>query len=463
MNLPPTLSMVAKTLYGLEEVLAEELRALNANDIQIGRRMVSFSGDLRMLYKANIHLRTALRILVPIATFEARNADEIYQYLYDNIDWSQYLTSRTTFAFDTVVYSNKFTHSKFVAYRGKDAISDFFTDRELRRPNVSVVDPDVQFHIHISDTTVSLSLDSSGESLHKRGYRVGQNDAPLSEVLAAAILLRAGWKGETNLLDPMCGSGTFLTEAALIALGIPPGIFREKYAFEKWKDFDQELLNEILDDWEERPFEHTIYGSDISPKAISISRANISRAGVGRYVQLAVKPIADYLNEPQQSEPCLIVTNPPYGERMRPFEIDKLYQTLGSVLKHVFTGNTAWVISSSTEGFNALGLKPTQKEKLFNGAIECELREYQLFAGSRSEHVREKVRALGEDPDDPYNNYRAKSQGYQPNFERFRHHMPREEGRRPNPRFNHKPFPHKTPQRFTPRNKQERIPEEQEH
>ena len=436
----PSFTMLAKTLYGLEETLANELTQLGATDISLGRRLVSFSGDMKMLYRANIHLRTALRILVPIATFEAKNADEIYQYLYDHVDWSKYLTSKTTFAFDTVVYSDKFTHSKFVAYRGKDAISDYFTDRNEKRPNVSVVEPDVQFHIHISNTTVTLALDSSGESLHKRGYRVGQNDAPLNEVLAAGILLRAGWKGETDFLDPMCGSGTFLTEAALIALSIPPGIFREQYAFERWKDFDADLLSEVLDDWDEIPFEHTIYGTDISPKAISISRANINKAGVQKYISLAVKGIADYQQGTKPMGKCLVVTNPPYGERMKSFDIERVYGTLGSVLKHEFSGCKAWVLSSSEEGFDAIGLKHFHKEKLFNGSIECELRGYELFEGKRDEFVRERVRREGRDPD------------------LFRHGKP----------FTHR-RPHGTEaeefhgsRKFVPRNKEERLPENED-
>lgn len=391
--------MIAKTLYGLEDVLADELRALGAKNIEIGRRMVSFEGDRELLYRANIHLRTALRILVPIATFEASNADEVYQYLYDHVDWFEYLTSRTTFAFDTVVYSEKFTHSKFLAYRGKDAISDYFTDNKQRRPNVSVVDPDIHFHIHVSHTTVTLALDSSGESLHKRGYRVGQNDAPVSEVLAAGILMRTGWKGETDLIDPMCGSGTFLIEAALIALNIPPGIFREKYAFEKWKDFDPELLSHVLDDWEEKKFEHQIYGSDISAKAIAISRGNITKAGVQKYIRLSVCPIEELHRSQEMTEKCLIVTNPPYGERMRNFELEKVYGALGTTLKHEFCSGSAWVLTSSIEGFHAIGLKHFHREKLFNGSIECELRGYELFDGKRKEFVRDKVARSGLDPD----------------------------------------------------------------
>lgn len=381
-------NMLAKTMYGLEDILEGELKALGAKDITVGRRMVAYKGNLRMLYKSNIHLRTALRVLVPIDQFEASNPDEIYQYLYDNIKWDTYLTPRTTFAIDTVVYSEQFTHSKFVAYRAKDAIADYFNDHADRRPNVSVADPDVLFHIHIADTTVTLALDSSGESLHKRGYRLGQNDAPISEVLAAGILMRAGWEGQSDFMDPMCGSGTFLTEAALIALGIPPGIFRQQYAFERWTNFDSDLLSDVLEDWEEKKFEHKIYGSDINAKAIAITRGNIKNAGITKYVDLQVKALEEYTLENRPSSEGVIVMNPPYGDRMRPNDLEKLYSTIGSTLKHVFTGWKAWIISGSLEeGFNAIGLKHFHREKLYNGMIECELRGYEMFEGKRSDHL----------------------------------------------------------------------------
>lgn len=384
------MDLLAKTMYGLEEVLAEELRELGANEVVPGRRMVAFRGDRRLLYRANIHLRTALKVLVPVAQFEVHSPDEVYEYLYEHIEWDRYLTPRSTFAIDTVVYSEQFTHSKFVAYRAKDAIADYFTDRGSRRPNVSVVDPDLLFHIHIADSVVTLALDSSGESLHKRGYRVGQNDAPLSEVLAAGILLKIGWHGQCNFLDPMCGSGTFITEAALIALGIPPGIFRQSYAFERWMDFDADLLSEVLEDWEEQPFEHKLYGSDIHPKAIAITRANVKNTGISRYVELEVKPFEEYSEENRPGDEGIIVMNPPYGERLKPMDLEKLYSSIGSTLKHVFSGWKAWIISGSLEeGFNAIGLKHFQREKLYNGMIECELRGYELFEGKRDEHLEE--------------------------------------------------------------------------
>ncbi|MDO4790183.1 MAG: THUMP domain-containing protein [Porphyromonas sp.] len=386
------LTMMAKTLYGLEEVLCKELQALGAEEIEKGRRVVYFKGDKRSLYRANIHLRTALRVLVPIATFEATNADEVYDYLNEHVKWDNYLDQKSTFAVDSVVYSDHFTHSKFVAYRTKDAIADYFSDLEGRRPNVSVSNPDILFHLHISHTTVTLALDSSGESLHMRGYRKAQTDAPISEVLAAGMLLLAGWEGKSAFVDPMCGSGTILIEALLIAKGIPPGIFRPSFAFERWKDFDEELFRSVLEEWEERPFEHKVIGADISPKAIAAAKKNAEYAGVVKDITFIVSDVADLSSEQvptalEGEEPPMLMTNPPYGERLRPEDLEQTYSILGSKLKHLFTGYRAWVISSSKEGLWKIGLKPFFKETLFNGSLECELRGYETFSGKRKEFL----------------------------------------------------------------------------
>ena len=261
-------NLIAKTLYGLEEVLAKELIELGANDVEIGRRMVSFSGDKALMYKANFHCRTALRILKPIVRFQAKNPDEVYEKL-KSVDWNVYLSNKKTFAVDSVVYSETFSHSKFVAYKTKDAIVDWFTERDLPRPSVRVNNPDIQLHLHISHTDCTISLDGSGESLHKRGYRTEEIEAPISEVLAAGMILQTGWKGESAFIDPMCGSGTLLIEAVLIALNIAPGVFRQHYAFEKWDDFDADLFEQISsDDTHEREFQFKAYGSDISQQAI---------------------------------------------------------------------------------------------------------------------------------------------------------------------------------------------------
>ena len=338
-----TFEMVAKTFQGLEDVLAEELRNLGAEKVEIGRRMVSFEGDLAMLYKANLCCRTALRILKPIYKFTAADTDALYDAV-KQFDWSTVLSLDKTFAIDTVAYSDEFTHSQFVTYRVKDAIVDWFRDRygNDKRPGVRLQDADVMLNVHIAGNTVTLSLDSSGESLHKRGYRVAQTEAPINEVLAAGIILRSGWRGESPLVDPMCGSGTFLVEAALIAANINPGIYRKGFAFENWNDFDAELFDSLYnDDSGEREFNHKIYGADISPKAVDIAMRNIKSAGVARYIDLQVKPISQWTEAPANG---VIVTNPPYGERISADDMNGLYETIGNKLKNVFKGYHAWII-----------------------------------------------------------------------------------------------------------------------
>jgi putative N6-adenine-specific DNA methylase len=374
--------MLAKTLYGLEDVLARELTELGANEIQIGRRMVSFEGGKEMLYKANFCCRTALRILKPIATFTASNPDEVYEEI-KKMDWKTMLPEKKTFAIDAVVYSESFSHTKFVTYRVKDAICDYFTEQGLARPSVRLNNPDLQLHLHISHNECTLALDSSGESLHKRGYRIEEGAAPISEVLAAGMILKTGWKGECPFVDPMCGSGTLLIEAALIALNIAPGVFRDRYAFEKWDDFDAELFERVSsDDSREREFNFKCYGSDISRKAVEGAARNVKNAGLTKYVELKTLPVSEIKESPGK---CLIVTNPPYGERLNPENLLETYSQIGERLKHVFPGCEAWLISSFMEGFDKIGLKPSKKMKLINGSIDCEYRQYVLFEGKRKE------------------------------------------------------------------------------
>ena len=377
--------MIAKTLYGLEEILAKELIEIGANQVEIGRRMVSFEGDKELLYKANFLCRTALRILKPIQTFKANNPDKVYEEI-KKIDWKQYLPGKKTFAVDAVVNSEDFTHSKFVVYRVKDAIVDFFSEQDLERPSIRINNPDIRLHLHISHTECTLALDSSGESLHKRGYRIDSTEAPISEVLAAGMILQTGWKGESNFVDPMCGSGTLLIEAALIALNIAPGIFRDKYAFEKWDDFDPALFELIsTDDSRERDFKFKCYGSDISPQAISIAQKNVKNAGLSSFIDLKVVPFEQIKENPGKG---ILVTNPPYGERLNPAELLDLYHKIGERLKHAFAGYDAWIISSYEEGFYKIGLKPSFKMKLINGALDCEYRKYELFQGKRKELIK---------------------------------------------------------------------------
>lgn len=370
--------MVAKTFQGLEEVLATELINLGANDVQIGRRMVSFSGDKSMMYKANFCLRTAIRILKPIKHFKANNADEVYEQV-KAIKWEDILDVDKTFAVDATVFSDEFRHSKFVSYKVKDAIVDYFRELNGKRPSVRINKPDVFLNIHIAQTTCTLSLDSSGESLHRRGYRQESVEAPLNEVLAAGMILMTGWKGEIDLIDPMCGSGTIPIEAALIARNIAPGIFRKEFAFEKWSDFDQQLFDAIYnDDTQERQFDHKIYGYDNSPKANEIATRNVKAAGVSRDVILNMQPFQQFEKPKEKS---VIITNPPYGERISTHDLLGLYQIIGERLKNAFSGNNAWILSYREECFDQIGLKPSEKIPLFNGALECEFRKYKLFDG----------------------------------------------------------------------------------
>jgi len=376
------MEIIAKTLYGLEDILAKELIELGADDVQIGNRVVTFSGDKELLYKANFHCRTALRILIPIVEFNAKNPDEVYEKIKE-IDWTNYIPEKKTFAIDAVVHSETFNHSKFVAYRAKDAIVDWFGERELQRPSVRINNPDIQLHLHISHTDCTLSLDSSGESLHKRGYRLEETEATLNEVLAAGMILKTGWNGESNFVDPMCGSGTLLIEAVLIALNIAPGVFRDKYAFERWDDFDADLFEKIsTDDAHEREFHYRAYGSDISPRAISIAAKNVKNAGLSKYVDLKVLPFQQITEAPEKG---ILITNPPYGERLNPRDLMQMYAMLGERLKHVYVGYEAWIVSSNMEGFDNLGLKPTSRCKLINGTLDCEYRQYQIFSGTHKE------------------------------------------------------------------------------
>ena len=370
--------LIAKTFQGLEEVLAQELTELGASNIEIGRRMVSFTGDKAMMYRVNFCLRTAIRILKPIKHFSAKTADEVYEAV-KSIEWENYLDNMSSFAVDAVVFSNEFRHSKFVAYKVKDAIVDYFREKTGNRPSVRINNPDVSFNIHVAEDQCTLSLDSSGESLHRRGYRQEQVEAPLNEVLAAGMILMTGWRGECDLIDPMCGSGTIPIEAALIARNIAPGVFRKEFGFEKWKDFDQELFDSIYnDDSQEREFNHKIYGYDNNPKANEIATHNVKAAGVTKDVILKIQPFQQF---EQPAEKSIIITNPPYGERISSGDLLDLYQMIGERLKHAFTGNDAWILSYRDECFDQIGLKPSVKIPLFNGALECQFRKYQLFDG----------------------------------------------------------------------------------
>ncbi len=374
-------TIIAKTFKGLEEVLAKEVIALGGNNVEIGNRMVSFTGDKEMLYKANFCLRTAIRVLKPIAVFKADDADKVYEAA-KKIDWQEYMDVNTTFLVDAVVFSDNFRHSQFAAYRMKDAIADYWRDKTGERPNVSISNPGLRINLHISNEDVTVALDSSGESLHLRGYKVRNTEAPINEVLAAGLIMLSGWDCQSDFIDPFCGSGTILIEAALIARNIYPGVFRKEYAFEKWKDYDADLFERIYnDDSEEREFNHKIYGYDINSRVVQIAQENVKSAGMSNIIEIQQRDIAEF---EQPTEKAIMITNPPYGERIGAVKggnLEELYATIGERLKHAFVGCDAWIISNREEFFANVGMRPSTKYALFNGNIECEFRKYQVFDG----------------------------------------------------------------------------------
>ena len=375
--------LIAKTFMGLEPVLAQELTQMGANNVQIGRRMVSFTGDKEMMYRANFQLHTAIRILKPISHFKARSAEDVYASV-KKIDWSKYILDGKTFSVDSVVYSEEFRNSRFVTYKVKDAIVDQFREATGSRPNISVSNPDIRLHIHIADEDATLCLDSSGESLHRRGYRQESVEAPLNEVLAAGMILMTGWKGDCDFIDPMCGSGTLLIEAALIARNISPGVFRKEFAFEKWPDFDQDLFDAIYnDDTQEREFAHHIYGYDVDMKAVNTARLNVRAAGLTKDITVEQADFKDFTKPENKS---IIVTNPPYGERISTPNLLATYKMIGERFKHQFMGNDAWVLSYREECFDQIGLKPSIKIPVYNGSLECEFRKYTIFDGKMRDY-----------------------------------------------------------------------------
>lgn len=449
--------MVAKTFKGLEEVLAGELVELGANNVQIERRAVSFTGDKRLLYTANMCLRTASRVLVPIATFRAKDADAVYEQA-KQIDWSRYMTLKTGFAIDATVYSDTFRHSQYVTYRVKDAIADYWMEREQKRPSVKLTDPDLSLNVHIAAETVTISLDSSGDSLHKRGYRVANTEAPINEALAAGMLLLAGWHGQGDFYDPMCGSGTLLIEAALIARNIAPGIYRKGFAFEKWADFDRDLFEDIYnDDSRERPFTHKIYGSDAGYYAVQTALKNIQSASLQRDIEVRQIRIEELRLANRDTNGALVMMNPPYGERLsQDKDVLRLYQDMGTALKHQFSGATAWIISSNEDALKCIGLKPSKRIHLINGELECLFNQYELFQGEHKEWKKDHPKDTK--PRFADKEHKRKDFKQDRNKRDFKPHGRRDEGdkkpfdrksddRKPFTRDNRTPRPHKTDRR----------------
>jgi putative N6-adenine-specific DNA methylase len=381
-KLPPgDFRMVAKTMQGLEPVLYKELLRIGARDIEEHNRAVSFVGDKGTMYKANFLLRTALRILLPVTEFHAKNEQEFYDGIMA-IDWSQWIDEKNTIAIDTTLSSEIFTHSFFMSQKAKDAIADQFRNKTGARPSVDTEQPDLRVNLHIYQDKITVSLDSSGSSLHKRGYRNDTGRAPLNEVLAAGMIQLTGWEGRTRLIDPMCGSGTIPIEAALLAANIPSGYFREYFAFLKWRDFDAELWEKITEGAVNRinndPQE--IIGIEISSNTLKKARENIHLAKVDDLVKTYNMDFHEW--DPPQGSGTLIM-NPPYGERMDKDDISTFYKAIGDTLKKKYAGYSAWIMSSNPEGFKSVGLKPTRRIHLFNGPLECRFMKFEMYGGSK--------------------------------------------------------------------------------
>jgi putative N6-adenine-specific DNA methylase len=371
---------IAKTMQGLEDLLAKELQSLGATHIHTLRRAVEFKGDLRLLYRANLELRTALRILVPICDFNARNEQDLYREIR-KIDWARFLSLEQTFAIDAVTNSQTFNHSRYAALKTKDAIADHFRHKTGQRPSVDIRYPNLRLHLHIRDQHCSLSLDSSGRSLNQRGYRVQGGVAPINEVLAAGMILLSGWKADSAFVDPMCGSGTLPIEAALYAWNIPPQIKRDNLGFLRWKDFDRDLWQTIQEEALERQrdFHHPILGSDSSFKALKTARANVLSAYLEDKVEIRKEKFENLTPPPP---PGLLITNPPYDERLALEDAEESYKEIGDILKQHFTGYQAWIISGHPSAWKRIGLKTSRRLNLMNGPIECKYLGYKLYSGS---------------------------------------------------------------------------------
>jgi putative N6-adenine-specific DNA methylase len=375
------IDMIAKTFEGLEEVLAKELSDLGAEEIGLLKRGIEFKGDKKLLYKANYTCRTALRIIMPIARF--RVTGEVM--LYDNIKgipWEKYLDTSGSFAVDSVISYSPFTHSGFVSLKAKDAIVDRFRDKFGKRPDVDTVDPDLRINVHLFREQCTVSLDSSGSSLHLRGYRKVQTEAPMNEVLAAGLILLSGWDRKMPFVDPMCGSGTLLIEAALLAGNVPSGYYRPLFGFEKWKDFDQKLWDIVQRECEEKIVEPgtPIRGFDRDSIAVDASLANIEEAGVEKFIKVE---LADFHTSPPPFPFGFLLTNPPYGERIKVDDIRQFYKNIGDVLKNKYAGYTAWLLGSDVEALKFIGLRPSRKIKVMNGPLECKLVKFDLYAGKK--------------------------------------------------------------------------------
>jgi putative N6-adenine-specific DNA methylase len=376
--------MVATTMFGLEDILAEELLKLGARDIEKLNRAVAFAGDKGFMYKANLNLRTALRVLRPIKTFTVKNEAQLYEGVR-RIDWSQYLDVAGTLAVDTVLASDLFTHSQFLSLKAKDAVVDQFREAYGQRPSVDLDRPDLRINLLIQGDACTVSLDSSGDSLHKRGYRDQTNLAPINEVLAAGLVLLSGWDRRSTFIDPMCGSGTILIEAGLLACNIPPGYYREQFGFERWKDFEPDLWEAIYEASIKKINDYPVQliGVEISRNVIRKARENVKLAKLEDIITLHNTAFQDF--EPPPG-PGVLVLNPPYGERMHQDEdIIGLYASIGDTFKQKYKGYTGWVISSNIEALKRIGLRPTRKIPVFNGPLECRFMRFDMYEGTKKQ------------------------------------------------------------------------------
>lgn len=376
--------MLAKTFYGMEKILAAELKQLGATNIREGNRLVYFKGDKGFMYKANLCLRTAIKILKPFHDFRASNESELYDQIHQ-FDWKGIMGPDQTFAIDSVVFGKVFTHSLYISQKCKDAIVDRFRKDFDKRPSVDTRHPDIRLHLHIFENKCSLSIDTSGSSLHHRGYRTVTNIAPLNEVLAACIIRLSGWDGSKDFLDPMCGSGTLLIEAAMIAAKIPANLNRNEFAFEKWKDWDESLFEKIRTSQLNRVVspQVKIYGFDKAPSALEKSTQNIKNASLEDFIQVNR---ANFFNSQKMGDnPLHLLTNPPYGERLEG-DINTLYQKFGDTLKRSYPNTDAWMISANFEALKFIGLRPSKKIKLFNGKLESRLCYFPIYSGTKKIH-----------------------------------------------------------------------------
>ncbi len=377
----PNFNMIAKTLQGLEEVLAGELENIGAENIKIVKRAVTFTGDLAVLYKANYLCRSAIAILRVLTVCKITTQEDLYKEI-SKISWESILDVDGTFCVEAVVSNTVFTHSHYVSLKIKDAVADRFRRLYNKRPNVDTENPDIFISVHLYEETCTISLNSSGKSLHKRGYRKQTDVAPINEVLAAGIILLSGWDKNSHFIDPMCGSGTFLIEAAMIANNIPAGYYRKSFGFQRWKNYDADLWENIKKEalLEQTEFEGQIVGSDISPVCIDMAYQNILSAKFHKDIELHVQDVEKQIPPKGKG---IMICNPPYGERICPDDIFALYQGIGNALKHNYAGYTAWVICADNDAIKHIGLRPSKKINMFNGALACKLLKFEIYEGSK--------------------------------------------------------------------------------